>query len=139
MSTVRKVVGNPANGPGDVIRLALLVAQEARELGFAVRRIEVSRSGGAQPSRYLRVIDRHDREWGLRVANHYRPRNAPYAPPHFDLVALDGRSGLAEARRFLVAAAAGDQAWADHSEQGRCRRKRRRPNLKRLHHGRATA
>ena len=108
MTTLRKVVGNSANGPGDVIRLALSVAQEARELGFTVRRIEASRAGGSQPSRYLHVVDRSVREWCLRVANHYRPRSAPYAPPHFDLVSLDGRSALADARRFLIAIAAGE-------------------------------
>ena len=139
MTTERKVVGNSANGPGNIVQLALSVAQEARQLGFSVRRIEASKSPGAQPSRYLHVIDRQEREWCLRVANHYRPRTAPYAPPHFDLVALDGRSGLGEARRFLVAASAGERAWTDHSSGARCRRKRRRPNPKRMLRGRATA
>lgn len=139
MESVRRVVGSSRNGPGDIIRLALAVAAEAGAFKLRVGTIRCSRSGGAQHSRYLHIVDGKGREWNLRVANHYRPRSSPFAPPHFDLISLDGQSGLAEARRFLLAVATGEAAWTDRSGLGRCRRKRRRPNYKRLARGQASA
>ncbi len=132
MHSERRVVGNSINGPGDIVRLALNAASEAREFGLRVRVISVSRSIGSQPSRYLHVLDRQCREWCIRIANHYRPRCSPHAPPHFDLVSFDGSSGLAEVRRFLVAITTGEARWFDRAGLGRCRQSRRRPNLKRV-------
>jgi hypothetical protein len=139
MDSVRRVVGSSRNGPGNIAQLAVEIAAEARNFRLRIGVIRVSRAGGAQLSRYLHIFDCQGREWCLRVANHYRPKSAPYAPPHFDLIALDGQSGLAEARRFLLSVATGEAAWTDRSDLGRARRKRRRPNYKRLARGKATA
>lgn len=136
MESVRRVVGSSRNGPGNIARLAVEIAAEARIFRLRIGAIRASRAGGAQLSRYLQIFDAKGREWCLRVANHYLPRSAPYAPPHFDLIALDGHSGLAEARRFLLLVATGEAAWTDRTAGGRARRKRRRPNCKRLARGR---
>lgn len=139
MDSVRRVVGSSRNGPGDIARLALEVAAQAREFRLRIGTIRASRAGGAQLSRYLQIFDGKGCDWCLRIANHYRPRSSPYAPPHFDLISLDGSSGLAEARRFLLSVALDEASWTDRSDLGRARRKRRRPNYKRLARGRASA
>lgn len=139
MQSVRRVVGNSAQGPGDIARLALLAATEAREFGLRVKILRSSRARGSQPSRYLHILDRQCREWCLRIANHYRPQSSPHAPPHFDLVSLDGTRGLGDVRRFLVAISTGEAVWFDRADGGRCRRQRRRPNLKRILKGELVA
>ena len=139
MSNRRRVVGHPTDEPGCIAALACAVADEARSFGFKVGRPRVSRSRSRSRSRYLTVTDRQDRAWHIRVSDHYRPARSNYAPPHFDLVSLDGTAGLNEARRFLNDVIEGNIAWSDLSSEGHRPRRKRRANPKRWQHGRTNA
>ena len=124
-ATIRRVVGRSTDTPGCVAHLAFAAMDEARLFDFEVVSTKLSRSQRYSPSRYITVRDPRGRKWMVRVSNHYRPQNARSAPPHFDLVSLDGRSGLAEIRRFLALAASGEIDWWDRD------RLTRHPALKR--------
>ena len=130
MDAVRKVVGCGGGSGTSVAGLALAAAHEAAGFGFTVARHKASRSRRSSPSRYLHLVDRAGREWCLRISNHYRPSSSPHAPPHFDLVALDGCSGLGEIRAFLLSIVGGDAQWFDRSDADRRPRQRRKRNLK---------
>ncbi len=132
--TLRKVAGSTEDGPGDIAHLAFCVVETARSLGLRTEMPKCSRSRNHTASRYIEVKDRLGRIWHLRISDHYRPRRSPYAPPHFDLVALDGHSGLGEARSFLEAVSEGRRDWTDHSHAGRRPRRKARPNFKRFKH-----
>ena len=132
MKTIRRVVGRSNGQEGCVARLAMMTSDEARDFGLEVIANRVSRSRGHTISRYIELADGDGRRWHLRLSNHYRPKTSRHAPPHFDLVSLDGSSGLAEIRKFLVAIASGEAEWWDRA---RCDRKpapKRRRNNKRF-------
>ena len=125
-ASVRRVVGCSSHGPGDIVALACAVAEEARGFGFELETIKASRSRNGSPSKYIHLRDRQGRTWLIRVSDHYRPSASHHVPPHLDLVALDGSSGLAEARGFLARAASGQVEWFDRGGR-RGRRQRRKP------------
>ncbi|WJY18709.1 hypothetical protein QQS45_00190 [Alteriqipengyuania flavescens] len=131
MEPVRRVVGRVESGPGDLPRLAAFAAVEARELGFEVGRISVSRSASFSQSRYFTAVDVRGNGWNIRVADHHRPFSSSYQTPHFDLVSLDGRSGLCALREFLLEIVAGEREWFDLSPTGRRPARKRRCNPKR--------
>lgn len=132
MQTVRRVVGRSNGEEGCIAMLALRAVDEAHGFGLTVKSNRVSRSRSHTTSRYLRVEDAKGRIWHLRLSNHYRPNKTPHAPPHFDLVSLDGNSGLAEIRRFLIAITCGDAQWWDREGMDRKPRKKRKRNAKRF-------
>jgi len=95
-----------------VLNLALQVAEIAREVGLTVVNIRSSHNHGSA-SRYIRLRDRHDRIWFIRVSNHSRPMPNAGAVPHLDWVSLDARSGLADVAEFLLHVADDQIEWRD--------------------------
>lgn len=112
--------------------LAQAVADRARALGLTVVRTRISKIAGS-PSRHLQVRDSANRDWFIRLSDHYMPRRTGYARPHFDLVTRDGSSGAELALAFVARIARGDEAWtppeatpARHGERPKMRRERNR-------------
>jgi hypothetical protein len=107
------VIAGASPAPADAVaELALIIFTYAVTRGF--RRIALERSRvGLSGSRYLMFDDAHGRRWKLRISEHRRRARPNFAPAHFDLTSLDGRSGLAEAKAFLDEVAAGTRPWAE--------------------------
>jgi len=102
--------GPPARGAH--AELALILATYAMTLGFASVGVKASRIA-ISTSRYVVFDDARARRWKLRISDHRRPPVSSQSLPHFDLVSLDGKSGLPEAKAFLDTVAAGARDWAD--------------------------
>lgn len=132
MKTIRRVVGRSTSERGCIAHLSLAAVGEAREFGLEVLSNRVSRSRGHTVSRYLALKDAAGRDWHLRISDHYRPGSSTHAPSHFDLVSLDGRSGLSEIRRFLLEIVSGEAIWWDRGRDDRRPPMKRRPNHKRF-------
>jgi hypothetical protein len=128
----RIVAGLSANGPGDIASLAFAIAQDAKPFGFRVLSIKSSRAvkaaNAARGSRtkYVHLADKLERCWIIRVSDHYRPRRAVRHPLHFDLVALDGKSGQADVREWLASVARGEVAWVQPIISQNVRKSRQR-------------
>lgn len=126
MTALRLVCGQRPTTPvpgAQLAGMALALSDHARQLGFRVVRMESSIQARS-PSRYLMLADPAGREWILRVSQHHRPAVTGHAIPHFDLVSLDGRSGLDEAKSFLARARLGEVTWmpparSPHRKRGR--------------------
>ena len=102
----RSVAGQPPALPGGIALLAHAAKRHALALGL-VAEITVS-SARFSCSRYLRIVV-PDRRWAveLRISDHSL-RTGTTAD--FELVSLDGRSGLEPALRFIDGLVAGEVA-----------------------------
>ena len=101
-------IGDPA-ARAEVARSIALLALRVRdvccEAGLTLRVLERTHQLSS-PSAYLHLVDARGRDWRIRVSNHHRPRRSArrHPPVDLDLVAFDGRSGLAEVRRWIASA-----------------------------------
>jgi len=123
--TQRLVTGHGTAKPSDLAQLAIGAADIARRLGLQVRRTGCShcRTSG---SRYLEIADKFGLVWRFRISNHRRPSANRNAAPHFDLVSIDGRSGLSQIEFWLGEIAAGRIAWFEPEAAPAPRMRRRR-------------
>lgn len=116
-------LGPPARGAH--AELALILATYAIALGFTRIGVKASRIAISR-SRYVVFDDARGRRWKLRISEHMRRPHYSRGLPHFDLVSLDGKSGLPEAKAFLDQVAAGAREWADLEAGVRVSRPRKR-------------
>lgn len=125
----RIVLGQEPARPGEHARMVVAAADHARAIGLAAVGFKRSRSpgpAGPSPSFYLCMRDRLDRDWLLRISDHYTPRRV--SVPHLDLVSRDGIAGRVELLAFIDRIAEGAALWHDHkrtelprrSKRGRC-------------------
>jgi hypothetical protein len=100
----RVVVGEPPARPGGVAVIASAARSYARGLGLLAE-IYYSRSPGSS-SRYLKIpLPGRRVPVTLRIADH---PNRHGVGAHFELIALDGVSGIEAARAFIDRVAAGE-------------------------------
>lgn len=125
MTPARIIVGSGKAEPMQIQALAVALIDHAREIGFADAGLQRSRNARSS-SCYCRLIDAGQRPWIVRVSNHRRPRRTGYAIPHFDLVSIDGVSGLEEAKAYIGRIARGKIEWRDPDTTKRPPRRRRR-------------
>ena len=107
----RFVAGRRTDSPGDIAALAMAIASEAKKHGFTVGTIRSSRSPRRSASKYLPLTDVRKQLWLLRISDHDRPRRNRQPEPHFDLISLDGKSGLKCARRWIARMIAGEYPY----------------------------
>lgn len=138
-TSLRCIVGS-APARGSVVELSLAIIDAAWACGFSLKSHKASRSPTGSKSRYIELQDEAGRVWCIRVSDHYRPKSSPHDAPHFDLVSLDGTSGLTEATTFLADAASGAIGYGGKREKRRGKRgpMKRQPNHKRFAKGRAS-
>lgn len=117
----RLVVGHGTATHALLLTLALALADHAKAAGLRLGRVERSKDASSG-SCYLHLFDGGNRPWRIRVSNHRRPLGLAHAAPHFDLVSIDGTSGLAEAKAVIDRIAAGTFARVEEPVE----RKRRR-------------
>lgn len=105
-----------------IFALASQIYDAAQSAGFTHLSFDHSRVKSSS-SRYVKMRGPHGHIWIVRVSNHRRPLKSPHALPHFDLVSLDGCSGIPETADWLRRAYAGQIAWEDTSAYACHRRK----------------
>lgn len=118
----RLVVGHGTATHAQLLALANALANHARAAGLALRRLERSKDLSSG-SCYLQLVDAAARPWTLRVSNHRRPLGTDHPAPHFDLVSIDGESGLAEAKAIVDRIAAGTFSRVEDTSPKRRRRR----------------
>lgn len=123
--TQRMVTGHGHADPAALARLAIGAADIARRLGLQVRRLTASRCADSG-SRYLEIADGAGRLWRFRISNHRRPARNVNLAPHFDLVSIDGVSGVTQLEFWMAEIAAGRVHWFEPEQVPAPRRQRRR-------------
>lgn len=130
MTRMRYVSGAGDAGREAIFALGLRVASAICNSGLRVLANRASRNPGS-PSRYITFTDGADRIWLVRVSNHRMPVHNSQPVPHFDLVSLDGQSGLDQVTAWLARVAARHIAWSDPADRARRAELRRRDRARR--------
>ena len=112
----RLVTGKGTVAFGQIMCLVFDLVSHARSQGMRLKKLRRSKTKISH-SAYIALLDKDDREWLIRVSDHYRPHDIDHAYPHFDYISRDGRSGFASACGTVSLMAAGKYPWHDPDQE----------------------